>query len=170
MTAAAPSVIESTVPRNVEAERALLGSLLRSNDFYETVTDTALLVTHFYDQDNAEAFRVITEMLDAQRSATPITLANHIDKTLLSSLCDARISPSRREVREWAVDIMELAARRELQKVGKRLSEMAVTVEWNKSTAEILADAEADLYRLEPESGTGDGPVRFNTPLSTSTF
>lgn len=166
MTAATgPSVIESTDPRNLDAERALLGSLLRSNDFYEIVSDAGLQVVHFYDQDNAEAFRVITEMLDAQRSATPITLANHIDKALLSSLCDARISPSKREVREWADDIVALAARRELMKVGRRLIETAVTAQWNKPTSEILADAEADLYRLEPEAGGGDGPVRFNVAL-----
>lgn len=165
-TPAGPSVIESTDPRNVDAEWALLGSLLRDNDVYEIVSDAKLQGVHFYDQDNAEAFRVITEMLDAHKPATPVSLSPYLSKPLLSRLCDARISPSPREVRDWAVDIVKFAAQRELMKVGRRLIEMAVTAQWNKPTSEILADAEADLYRLEPEAGGGGGPVRFNVALA----
>lgn len=164
MTAAATP--ETLAPRNIEAERSLLGALLQSNDFYEVVNDAGLHDTHFYDPDHADAFRIITEMLEVRRSATPISIANHIDKGLLSRLCDAKINPSPREVREWAVDLVELSARRALREVGKNLIETAVTAQWNTSVSDMLATAEAELATLDPETGNGDGPVRFNVALS----
>ncbi len=161
------SVIENTDPRNLEAERSLLGSLLRSNNFYEVVSDAGLTAAHFYNPDHAEVYRVITEMLDAGRSATPITLANHVDKALLSDLCDAKISPSLREVRDWALEISERAARRGMVATARELIEDAVTAEWGMSASDIIANAEAKLFALAPEAGD-EGPVSFNDALDAA--
>lgn len=164
MTAAATP--EILAPRNIEAERSLLGALLQTNNYYEIVSDAGLKESHFYDPNHADAFRIIAEMMEVQRSATPISMANHIDKGLLSRLCDAKINPSPREVREWAVDLVELSARRALRDVGKNLIETAVTAQWNVSVSDMLAAAEAELATLDPETGSGDGPVRFNVALA----
>lgn len=158
------TVIENTDPRNLDAERSLLGALLRSNDLYESVSEI-LTPAHFYDPDHAEVYRLIVEMLENHRTASPITLANHIpNKALLSDMCSAAIGNTKREFRDWALEISEKAARRGLVNAGREMIEEAVTAPWGTSASDIIANAEGKLFQMAPEANA-DGPMTFNSAL-----
>ena len=167
MTGPGPSVLQSIEPRNLDAERLVLTAMLRPNSaefLYEIVTDIGLKPEHFFDPDHAEAYRIVTGMLEAGKSATTFTLAPYLDKALLSDLCDAAISASAREVRDCADGIVKIAARRALKKVGEKLIEEAVAAEWDKAPADIISDAEAELYALAADE-VDEGPIDFDTAL-----
>jgi len=62
-------------PHNHEAEMALLGAVLANNLVYDSVREF-LLADHFIDDRHADIYGTIGRMLDAGRTADPITLRN----------------------------------------------------------------------------------------------
>lgn len=151
-TTAGPSVIESTDPRNLDAERGILAALLLSNDLYETVTDTGLTETHFYKPQHGAAYSAIMARLDEGRPANIIGLAKEIDDALVKELTDARVTVSPREVREWAEEVIEQAALLMVARVGRELQYDAVAPQWGMKPADIIAAAEAKLFSLVPDN------------------
>lgn len=65
--------MERELPHNIDAERALLGSLFTHNDWF---FDIAEIVTaaDFFEPGHGEIFKLMQDMIGADRAATPITL------------------------------------------------------------------------------------------------
>lgn len=165
MTAAAVEMID---PRNLQAEKGVLVALLRSkatgDDLFETVTDAGLVAEHFYSPEHAAAFSAMMTQTDAGRGVNHISMASAIEPNLLRELADARITPSKREVREWAEDIAEAATLRLVAAAGMDMAAEARSGTWGKKPGDIVEAAEAKLAGLAPDSEK-DGPVSFNTAL-----
>src|ERR1700748_3561517 len=60
-------------PQNVEAEQALLGALLVNNEAFYRVSDF-LLAEHFYEPIHREIYEVISKIVRAGKTATPVTV------------------------------------------------------------------------------------------------
>lgn len=165
MTAAAVEMID---PRNLQAEKGVLIALLRAgatgDDLFEMITDTGLGAEHFYSPDHAAAFIAIMAQMDSGKTVSHISMAQAIDQTLLRELADARITPSKREVREWADEITEAATLRIIAAAGADMAVEARSGTWGKKPGEIIEAAEAKLASLLPH-GEKDGPATFNTAL-----
>ena len=165
MTAAAVEMID---PRNLQAEKGVLAALLRAgaanDDLFETITDTGLVAEHFYSPEHAAAYTAIMAQLDAGLTVSHVGMARAIDPALLSDLADSRITPSKREVKEWAEELAELAALRLTAAVGDEMAAAARSGTWGKKPGEIVEEAEAKLAELAPTSEK-DGPVSYNIAL-----
>lgn len=65
--------MERELPHNIDAERALLGSLFTHNEWF---FDVAEIVTaaDFFEPGHGEIFKLMQDMIGADRAATPITM------------------------------------------------------------------------------------------------
>ena len=64
------------LPMNLEAEQALLASLLTDNKTYEKVSDF-LKHNHFYDDISRRIFEGISKLIENNQLADPLTLKNY---------------------------------------------------------------------------------------------
>ncbi len=64
------------LPMNIEAEQALIASLLTDNKAYEKVSDF-LKPNHFYDNINSKIFEGIAKLIENNQLADPLTLKNY---------------------------------------------------------------------------------------------
>ena len=69
---------QKQMPCNIEAEQALIGSVLVSNDIYDEIT---LIVSaqKFFDPIHAKIFDTIEMLIHKGLLANPITLKNHFE-------------------------------------------------------------------------------------------
>jgi len=78
-------IIESTkkeLPCNIEAEQALIGSILVSNDIYDEIS-TIVDASKFFDPIHAKIFETIETLISKGLLANPITLKNYFENQLL---------------------------------------------------------------------------------------
>ena len=71
--------IENKQPSNLEAEQALLGSILVNNDIIDEVS-TIIKSTTFYDPAHVKIYEVIEVLNNKGMIANPITLKNYFEK------------------------------------------------------------------------------------------
>jgi len=136
---------------NLEAERALLGSILLDNDALplalKTITENDL-----YSENNRTAFRAMVELKDQEHAIDLVTLCEHLGVNggieraggagYLASLTDGVPVGTSVAVSEYARIIKEKAIQREILREGLDLStqiEKGATAELVAQQAEALA-------------------------------
>ena len=69
---------QKQMPCNIEAEQALIGSILVSNDIYDEIT---MLVNYqkFFDPIHVKIFETIEMLISKGLLANPITLKNYFE-------------------------------------------------------------------------------------------
>ena len=70
---------ENKQPSNLEAEQALIGSILVNNDIIDEVS-TIVSSTIFYDPAHVKIYEVIESLNNKGMIANPITLKNFFEK------------------------------------------------------------------------------------------
>lgn len=108
-----------TLPSNVEAEQAVLGSLMVNKDVYSHVADV-LKPEHFHDPVHARIYAICAERIAEGRTAGPILLRSFLEDDeglqqlggpeYIGRLASAQAIPS--AARDYADEIVELAKRR----------------------------------------------------------
>ncbi len=107
------------VPANIEAERALLGSLLVNNDIFDRVADL-VAQTHFYDPLHGRIYSLIAQRIQNNALASAITIKSFLQDdaafkeaggdAYLVQLADSAIAIS--AARDYAEMIRDAALRR----------------------------------------------------------
>ena len=75
--------IDNKQPSNLEAEQALLGSILVNNDIIDEIS-TIINSTIFYDPAHVKIYEVIVSLNNKGMIANPITLKNFFEKDSLA--------------------------------------------------------------------------------------
>ena len=73
------SNVENKQPANLEAEQALLGSILVNNDIIDEVSNI-INASIFYDPAHIKIYEVIQSLNSKGMIANPITLKNYFEK------------------------------------------------------------------------------------------
>lgn len=156
------------LPHNIEAEQHLLGAILLNGAAIERVDDF-LRPEHFYDALHAKIFELSQGLISSGKPATPVTLSpffpdqQEIVPGLSISDYLGRLVTSATTLfnaREYGRLIYNLAARRRLIQVGTDLVESATDAGSGVSAADLIADAEAQLYSVvEKAEGTDATPI-----------
>ena len=66
------------LPNNIEAEQAVIGSILVSNDIFDEI-NTIISSINFYDPMHQKIFNAIESLIYKGMLANPITLKNYFD-------------------------------------------------------------------------------------------
>ena len=116
-------------PSNLEAEQALLGSILVNNDIIDEIANI-INPTSFYDPAHTKIYEVIETLNNKGMIANPITLKNYFEKdNMLEEVGGTeylvkltRFSGSAKQALDYAKVIHEMYLRRELVLISDKLS------------------------------------------------
>ena len=141
---------KNTQPSNLEAEQALLGSILVNNDIIDEVS-TIVNSNIFYDPAHIKIYEVIENLNNKGMIANPITLKNFFEKdNMLKEVGGTeylvkltRFSGSAKQAIDYAKVIHEMYLRRELVQISNQLSSDTLNANSREQNAEnIIEDTE----------------------------
>ena len=148
--------IENKQPSNLEAEQALIGSILVNNDILDEIS-SVVKSSIFYDPAHIKIFEVIENLNNKGMIANPITLKNFFEKdNMLDEVGGTeylvkltRFSGSTKQAIDYAKIIHEMYLRRELIMVSDKLTSDTLSANTQENNAEkIIEDTEKSLYDL----------------------
>ena len=143
--------LENKQPSNIEAEQALLGSILVNNDIIDEISNI-INSTIFYDPAHVKIYEVIENLNNKGMVANPITLKNYFEKN--QGLDDVggveylvkltRFSSSVKQAVDYAKIVHENYVKRELIKNKLLLNSSGKCEEYiNKSSVELFLNCDS---------------------------
>ena len=167
------SSTENKQPSNLEAEQALLGSIMVNNDIIDEVS-SIINSNIFYDPAHIKIYEVIESLNNKGMIANPITLKNFFEKdNMLNEVGGTeylvkltRFSGSVKQAIDYAKIIHEMYLRRELVMVSDKLSADTLNANSQEKNAEkIIEDTEKSLYDLAERGSFSQSILKFNKAL-----
>ena len=165
--------LENKQPSNLEAEQALLGSILVNNDIIDEISMIVNSKT-FYDPAHVKIYEVISNLNNKGMIANPITLKNFFEKdNMLNDVGGTeylvkltRFSASVKQAIDYAKIIHEMYLRRELVLISDKLSSDTLNANSEKQNAEnIIEKTEKYLFDLAERGSFSQSFLKFNQAL-----
>ena len=164
---------ENKQPSNLEAEQALLGSILVNNDIIDEISSFINPET-FYDPSHIKIFEVIESLNNKGMIANPITLKNFFEKEKILDEVGGteylvkltRFSGSVKQANDYAKIIQEMYLRRELIKISDKLNSDTLNANSQEQNAEnIIEGTEKSLFDLAERGSFSQSFLKFNKAL-----
>jgi len=163
---------ENKLPSNIEAEQALIGSILVNNDIIDEISN---IVNHksFYDPLHSKIYNLIENLHNKGMIANPITLKNSFENDMALSEIGGteylvkltRFSSSVKQSIDYAKIVHEKFVKRELVKISETLSDEAVDETIDKTGENIIQDTEKSLFDLAERGTFHQSFLKFNQAL-----
>ena len=160
-------------PSNIEAEQALIGSILVNNDILDEVS-VIVGSTMFYDPAHIKIYEVIENLNNKGMIANPITLKNYFEKdNMLQEVGGTeylvkltRFSSSAKQAIDYAKIIHEMYLRRELILISDKLSSDSTNAnDQNQNAENIIESTEKSLFDLAERGTFSQSFLKFNKAL-----
>jgi replicative DNA helicase len=152
-------------PHSIEAEQALLGSLLISETAYARICNT-LGTADFYRADHRTIYAAIATLHGERKAVDAVTVSEHLERT--GTINDtgglsyiARLAsetPSAANVETYAHTVRERSSLRRLKAIGDDIVK-ASTEPSEQTAAELIAGAQEQLQRLQSRARAGTGLI-----------
>jgi replicative DNA helicase len=165
-----PSSVPS-MPHNLEAEQALLGSLMFDNAVFERLSDR-LRGSHFYEPFHQRLYEAVEDHIRQGMLAEPTILMERFKQDpafqefgglrYLADLVDR--APPAANAPDYARVVYDLALRRDLIRIGGQIIKEAPQPE--TAAIDQIESAEQQLYTLAETGKPSSGFVSFSTALS----
>ncbi len=163
---------ERKLPSNIDAEQALIGSVLVNNDIIDEVANI-INFNEFYDPVHSKIYSSIEKLHNKGMIANPITLKTSFEKDdNLSEVGGTeylvkltRLSSSVKQSIDYAKIIHEKFVKRELVKISENLSEDAIDEKLEKSGEDIIQDTEKMLFDLAERGTFNQSFLKFDQAL-----
>ena len=139
---------ENKLPSNVEAEQALIGSVLVNNDIIDEISNI-VNSSKFFDTVHRKIYEIIENLNNKGMIANPITLKNFLEnESALSEVGGVdylvkltRFSSSLRQAIDYAKVVHEMYVKRELVSISDEIAE--------QSKDENLGNLEKILLKMQ---------------------
>jgi len=163
----------NNLPSNIEAERAVIASILVSNDIYDEISPI-LDSQKFFDPIHSKLYETIANLIHKGLLANPITLKNHFENNEgLKELGGqeylikiTKFSTSVKQAIEYANIVQEMHVRRELIKISQSMLDEASTKNDISNTGdEIIQNAERSLFDLAERGHFNQSFMKFENAL-----
>tara|TARA_B100000686_G_scaffold202842_1_gene209746 strand:+ start:146 stop:1576 length:1431 start_codon:yes stop_codon:yes gene_type:complete len=176
MTKQSLKIVENSqkqMPCNIEAEQAVIGSILVSNDIYDEISPI-IDAQKFFDPIHVKIFETIENLISKGLLANPITLKNHFDNNEgLKELGGqeylikiTKFSTSVKQALDYANIVQEMHVRRELIKISETVLDQASSAtETENSGEEIIQNAEKSLFDLAERGHFNQSFMKFENAL-----
>ena len=165
---------QKQLPCNIEAEQAVIGSILVSNDVYDEIS-LVIDSQKFFDPIHVKIFSTIEKLISKGLLANPITLKNYFENDEgLKELGGqeylikiTKFSTSGKQIINYANIVHEMHVRRELIKISESmLSDSANGSETNTlSGEEIIQNTEKSLFDLAERGHFNRSFLKFENAL-----
>lgn len=138
-------------PHDLEAEEALLGSMMLSPDAIRAATTTGIVLTDFYKPEHSTVFQAIVEITAAGEIADPVTVGARAPGVPRVRLLEIQVAtPASANALAYARIVRSLARRRELMALAETVRVAAVEGD----------DTSASVARLMVASAPADTRLR----------
>ena len=161
-------------PHSIDAEQSVIGGLLLENEALDKVADI-LSAEDFYQFDHKTIFQHITKLIERNRPADIVTVAESLESTAeltqiggiayLGSL--AQNTPTAANIRRYAEIVRERAIMRKLVTVGSGIAESAYSPN-GRDAQQLLDEAEAKIFQIAEggkRSSEGFQDIKVLLPL-----
>ena len=165
---------QKKMPCNIEAEQALIGSILVSNEIYDEIS-TIIDSKKFFDPIHIKIFDIIEKLISKGLLVNPITLKNYFEnneglKELGGQEYLIKITKfsttSIKQAVDYANIVHEMHVRRELIKISETvLSEASNDNEIATSGEKMIQDAEKSLFDLAERGHFNRSFLKFKAAL-----
>lgn len=160
-------------PHSIEAEQAVMGSLLIDNEKWDRVANT-ISGKDFYSRHHQIIFNNMEEMAKQNEPIDLLTLSEHLENkntiddvggfAYLAGL--SKNTPSVVNVEAYANIIRKHAILRELISVSNEIADSCYSPE-GRDSADLLDFAESKIFKIaESRTQDGDGPMNINDVLT----
>ena len=165
--------INNKQPCNIEAEQALLGSVLVNNDIIDEIA-SIINPSTFYDPAHIKIYEVIENLNNKGMIANPITLKNYFEKdNMLNEVGGTeylvkltRFSSSTKQAIDYSKIIHEMYLRRELVLISDKLSSDTLSANDQEKNAEnIIESTEKSLFDLAERGSFSQSFLPFKQAL-----
>jgi replicative DNA helicase len=161
-----------SLPSNIEAEQALIGSILVNNDIIDEVANI-INSQKFFDPIHRKIYEIIESLNSKGMIANPITLKNFFENE--NGLSDVggvdylikltRFSSSTKQAIDYAKIVHEMFVKRELIDISNDISDQSKDENIDKSGENIIEDAEKQLFDLAERGNFSQSFLKFNQAL-----
>tara|TARA_B110000196_G_scaffold312076_1_gene316839 strand:+ start:775 stop:2199 length:1425 start_codon:yes stop_codon:yes gene_type:complete len=158
------------LPNNIEAEQAVLGSILISNEIFDEI-NTIISNINFYDPMHQKIFAAIENLVYKGMLANPITLKNYFenekdDLNVPEYLVKVtKFSTSSRQAIEYSRIIYDMYVRRELIKISENTIDTAKLNDLNVNGQNIIENSERLLFDLAEKGSFNSSLVKFDEAM-----
>jgi len=158
------------LPNNIEAEQAVIGSLLVSNEIYDEISPY-IKSNNFFDPLHQKIFIAIEKLIFSGMLANPITLKNYFenekdDLSIPDYLIKiTKFSSSSRQAIEYSKLIYDLFVKRELIKISENLSYNAKSNSLGKDGKNLIEDTEKILFDLAEKGNFNSSLIKFDEAM-----
>ena len=161
------------LPNNIEAEQAVIGSILVSNDIFD---DVSIIIDNkkFYDPVHQKIFAAIENLISKGMLANPITLKNYFEND--NSLAElegheylvklTKFSTTIRQAIEYSKIVYDMHIRRELIKISETMTENASNKILDLPGNKIIEDSERLLFDLAEKGSLNTSFIKFDQALN----
>ena len=158
------------LPNNIEAEQAVIGSILVSNDIFDEIS-TIISSINFHDPMHQKIFEAIESLVYKGMLANPITLKNYFedekdDLNVPEYLVKiTKFSTSVRQALEYSKIIYDMFVRRELIKISEQTIDSAKLNELDTNGQTIIENSERLLFDLAEKGSFNSSLVKFDEAM-----
>ena len=158
------------LPNNIEAEQAVIGSILVTNEIFDDI-NTIVSNVNFYDPMHQKIFNAIESNIYKGLLANPITLKNYFENEkdeidipeYLVKI--TKFSTSARQAIEYSKIIYDMFVRRELIKISDQIIDDAKENDLNVSGQNIIENSEKLLYDLAEKGTFSSSLIKFDDAM-----
>ena len=160
----------SELPNNIEAEQAVIGSILLTNEVFDEI-NTIISHLNFYDPMHQKIFNAIENLIYKGMLANPITLKNYFenekdDLNIPEYLVKiTKFSTSSRQAIEYSKIIYDMYVRRELIKISENTIDTAKQKDLNVSGQNIIENSERLLFDLAEKGSFSSSLIKFDEAM-----
>ena len=164
---------EKQLPCNIEAEQAVIASILVSNDIYDEIS-SILDSQKFFDPIHVKLYETIETLISKGLLANPITLKNYFENNEgLKELGGqeylikiTKFSTSVKQAIDYANIVQEMHVRRELIKISQSvLDEVSTNSDVGTSGETIIQNTEKSLFDLAERGHFNQSFMKFDSAL-----
>lgn len=165
-----------TPPHSVQAEQAVIGGLMLSNESWDAVSDK-VNSQDFYLRQHQLLFGAIGRLAEADQPFDVITVAEELEKSeeledigglpFIRSLADN--TPTASNLTAYAGIVRQSSVTRQLIRVGNEIAESGFRPK-GRDVNELLDMAESRVFQIAEQQARGGGGFKGITQLLTSTI
>ncbi len=158
------------LPNNIEAEQAVIGSILVSNEIFDEI-NTIISSVNFYDPMHQKIFEAVESLIYKGMLANPITLKNYFedekdDLNIPEYLVKiTKFSTSIRQAIEYSKIIYDMFVRRELIKISEQTIDNAKLSDLETNGQTIIENSEKLLFDLAEKGSFSSSLIKFDEAM-----
>ena len=164
------SIVKDTfkeLPNNIEAEQAVIGSILVQNEIFDEI-NTVISFVNFYDPMHQKIFTAIESLIYKGMLANPITLKNYFENekdelNIPEYLVKVtKFSTPTRQAIEYSRIIYDMFVRRELIKISENTIDAAKLKALDVNGQNIIENSERLLFDLAEKGSFNSSLIKFD--------